>query len=127
LGIPLSLEYGAEWDESYALLSISTILQLVGPRVFFFVCFNPFFLNACVQKKQSGNSQKRKSFFTPSHPSLKTVQAKLERLLNSLRIRKGIIPLRGVRGWPRWGLGGNAPKTHTQANTLLPHFALEGR
>ncbi|SKA79961.1 hypothetical protein SAMN02745702_02595 [Desulfobaculum bizertense DSM 18034] len=38
MGIPLSLEYGAEWDESYALLSISPILQLVAfPDCVFFL------------------------------------------------------------------------------------------
>ncbi|WP_234985108.1 hypothetical protein, partial [Desulfobaculum bizertense] len=71
-------------------------------RVFFCPVHPFFFLNASVQKENGGNSQKRKTFLSHSHPSLNFIHAKRGGNSNSMRIRKGIIPLRGVRGWPRF-------------------------
>ncbi|SKA79801.1 hypothetical protein SAMN02745702_02577 [Desulfobaculum bizertense DSM 18034] len=57
-----------------------------------------FFLNASVQKKNSGNSPKRQRLSTLCPTSLNFIHAKRGGNSNSMRIRKGIIPLRGGLG-----------------------------
>jgi len=52
LGIPLSLEYKAEWDESKALLSISLIFQLMAFPERVFCCF---FMTARICRRERGS------------------------------------------------------------------------
>ncbi|SKA71853.1 hypothetical protein SAMN02745702_01567 [Desulfobaculum bizertense DSM 18034] len=105
-----------------ALLSSPSafFFELVGvPRLRVLLPFSDrtyFFSERERSEKKWSNSQKRKTFLSHSHPSLNSIHAKREWNSNSLRIRKGIIPLRG-------GLGAG-PHSLLLARSSLAHFLL---